>query len=152
MSHRWDCPRDWEARHEGERAFDYGRSRSSNPYEDTYWNRDHACHEAAEEWDRGYRRAEMRAEEEREEEAARQRAARRRAEAEAEEAYFYPEPAYEPEPYSEDEYVRAQCESSGHAQYDEAGDRFGPRCYCGRVHWAQSQATPEPSIGAGSPE
>lgn len=81
MSHRWNCPTDWEARHEGERAFDYGRSPLSNPYEDDYWNRDRACPEAAEEWDRGYRSAEMRAEEEREEEAARQRAAMRRAEA-----------------------------------------------------------------------
>jgi hypothetical protein len=57
----------------------------SNPYEDSYWNRDTACPEAAEEWSRGYRHAEMRAEEEREEEAARHRAAMRRAEAEAEE-------------------------------------------------------------------
>lgn len=87
MSHRWNCPTDWEARREGERAAEWGRSRSSNPYEDSYWNRDKACPEAAEEWDRGYRRAEMRAEEEREEEAARQRAIRRRAE-EDETAYW----------------------------------------------------------------
>lgn len=84
MSHRWNCPTDWEARHEGERAHEWGRSRSSNPYKESYWNRDKACPEAADEWNRGYRRAEMRAEEEREEEAARQRAAMRRAEAEAE--------------------------------------------------------------------
>ena len=80
MSHRWNCPTDWEARHEGERAFEYGRSRYSNPYEDGPFNRDSACPEAAEEWDRGHRHAEMRADEEREEEAARQRSERRRAE------------------------------------------------------------------------
>ena len=88
MSHRWNCPTDWEAKREGERAFEYGRSRYSNPYEDSPWNRDRACPEAAEEWERGHRYAEMRAEEEREEEAARQRAAMRRAEAEAEESYY----------------------------------------------------------------
>lgn len=148
MSHRSSCPDDWEARREGERAYDWGRSRSSNPYEDSYWNRDRACPDAAEEWSRGYRRAEMRAEEEREEEAARQRAVRRRAEAE-EEAYYYSEPQYEPELYSEEDYIRAQCESTGHVKHDEVGDRFGSRCYCGRVHWAlETQATTEPSTGA----
>lgn len=142
MSHRWNCPTDYEARREGERAQDWGSSRSSNPYEDSYWNRDRACPDAAEEWDRGYRYAEMRAEEAREEEAARQRAAWRRAEAEAEEAYYDEQAAYyaqhqppadEPD---EAEYVRDMCASNSHVQFDEAGDRFGPRCYCGLVRWA----------------
>jgi hypothetical protein len=89
MSHRWSCPSDWEARREGERAFENGRSMYSNPYEDSYWNRDNACREAAEEWERGHRRAEIREEERREEEAAHRRASLRRAEEEAEEAYYY---------------------------------------------------------------
>lgn len=89
MSHRWNCPTDDEARREGERAFEYGRSRYNNPYEDSPWNRDSACPEAAEEWERGHRRAEMRAEEEREEAAAQHRAAMRRAEVEAEELDYY---------------------------------------------------------------
>lgn len=30
MSHNWNCPTDWEAKREGERAFEYGRSRYSS--------------------------------------------------------------------------------------------------------------------------
>lgn len=143
MSHRLNCPSDWEARREGERAHESGRSRSSNPYEDHYWNRDRACPDAAEEWRRGFLRAEIREEERREEEVARRRAAWRRAEADAEEAYYAEQEAYysQHQPYdddrrSEEEYVRDMCASNGHIRYDQAGDRFGPRCYCGRVRWA----------------
>lgn len=120
MSHRWDCPTDWEARREGERAQENGRSRSSNPYDDRYWNRDRACPDAADEWARGYRRAEIREEEQREEEASRQR--------------------YECEQQSDTEYVRSMCESNRHERHDEAGDRFGPRCYCGLVRWTLESA------------
>ena len=83
MSHRDDCPSQWDAEREGERAQEYGRSRSSNPHE-SIWH-DEGCPEAAEAWRSGYRRAEMREEEQREEEAAQQRAERRRAELEADE-------------------------------------------------------------------
>lgn len=100
MSHQWNCPDRWEAEREGERAQEWGRSQSSNPYEDDYWNRDKACPEAEEAWDRGYRRAEMRADEDRAEEAARQRAAMHRAEAEAEESYYMQQAA--------DDYAQAQ--------------------------------------------
>lgn len=87
MSHRSDCPSRWDAEREGERAYEWGRSRSSNPHE-SIWGRDEGCEEAADAWRSGYRRAEMREEEEREEEAARQRAAARRAEEMDEEAYY----------------------------------------------------------------
>lgn len=82
MSHRWDCPDRWEAERRGARDQEWGRSRSSNPYED-YFHPERGCEEAAEAWRSGYRRAEIREEEQREEDAARQRAAMRRAEAEA---------------------------------------------------------------------
>lgn len=77
MSHRPDCPHPDDAYREGGRAHDFGRSRSTNPYE-SLWP-DEGCPEAAEEWRRGYRRAELLAEEEREEQAARHRAKIRRA-------------------------------------------------------------------------
>jgi hypothetical protein len=96
MSHRWDCPSRWEAEREGARAQEWGRSRSSNPYED-YYRRDEGCPESADAWRDGYRRAEIREDERREEEAAQHRAAVRRAEVEAEESY-YMEQQYEPYP------------------------------------------------------
>lgn len=108
MSHRWDCPTRWEAEREGERAQEYGRSRSSNPHE-SMWG-DEGCPEAAEAWRSGYRRAEMREEEQREEEAARHRAEARRAYELDEEAYYlaqqeaqpYPEETWpDPEPTDE---------------------------------------------------
>lgn len=134
MSHRLNCPTEWEARHEGERAFDYGRSRASNPYEDSYGNRERACPEAADDWRSGYRRAEMREEERHEEEAAHRRAEMRRAELQAEEEYYaHPEQQYEPEPFNEGEYIRSECASGGHVIH--GGDRFGARCYCGRVRY-----------------
>lgn len=86
MSHRDDCPSRWDAEREGRRAFEWGRSRSSNPHE-SIWH-DEGCPEAADAWRSGYRRAEMCAEEEREEEAARQRAAARRAYELEEESYY----------------------------------------------------------------
>ena len=86
MSHRENCPSRWEAEREGERAQEWGRSRSSNPHE-SLW-RDEGCPEAAEAWRSGYRRAEMREEEQREEEAARHRAEVRRAYELDEEAYY----------------------------------------------------------------
>src|SRR5262245_48108462 len=82
MSHRWDCPTDWEAEREGRYAGDRGRSRYSNPYADE-------CHEAEQAWDRGYRRGMYdREEREAEERAAERRAAGRRQAAEEEEYYL----------------------------------------------------------------
>lgn len=88
MSHRWDCPDRWEAERRGERDYEWGHSRSSNPYDD-YFHPENACDEAAAAWRDGYRRAEYREEERREEEAAMERAARHRAELQAEEDYYY---------------------------------------------------------------
>ena len=82
MSHRDDCPTRWEAERRGERDQECGRSRASNPFDDP-WHRGEGCHEAADSWRSGYRRAEMR-----EEEAAHQRAIRRRMEADEEAAYY----------------------------------------------------------------
>ena len=73
MSHRWSCPTDWEARLEGERASDYGRSRYSNPYREQYG--ESHCEDAERAWERGF----CYREEQREEEAAAERAAERRA-------------------------------------------------------------------------
>ena len=73
MSHRWNCPTEWEARREGERASDYGRSRYSNPYREQFG--ESHCEDAERSWDRGHRYRE----EQREEEAAAERAAERHA-------------------------------------------------------------------------
>jgi hypothetical protein len=100
MSHRDDCPSRWEAERQGERAQEWGRSRSSNPHE-SLWP-DEGCPEAAEAWRSGYRRAEMREEEQREEEAARHRAEMHRAELEATDlyqSYDYPAEEWPVEPF-----------------------------------------------------
>lgn len=109
MSHRSDCPTRWEAEREGERAQEWGRSRSSNPHE-SIWGRDEGCPEAADAWRDGYRRAEIREEEQREEDAAHHRAFARRAAEMEEEAYYLQarddeQRAYyeQPEPQPEDE-------------------------------------------------
>lgn len=86
MSHRHDCPSRLEAEREGERAQEWGCSRSSNPHE-SIWQ-DEGCPEAADAWRSGYRRAEMREDEQREEEAAQARAAHRRQAEQDEEAYY----------------------------------------------------------------
>ena len=74
MSHRWDCPTEWEARRDGERAAERGYGRGNNPYKEDFFNRSH-CEEAERAWNRGHRYAEER----REEEQAAERAAERRA-------------------------------------------------------------------------
>ena len=103
MSHRDDCPSRWEAERQGERAQEWGRSRSSNPHESLWMNE--GCPEAAEAWGSGYRRAEMREEEQREENAARHRARMRRDELAAEDLYAssdYPPEQWPAEPFSEE--------------------------------------------------
>jgi len=114
MSHRDDCPTRWEAERKGERDFEWGRSRSSNPYE-TISYRDEGCPEAADAWRSGYRRAEFRAEEQREEEAARRRAEVRRAYELEEEAYAYEMQAREQERERQEYYAmldQAEAESA----------------------------------------
>jgi len=77
MSHRSDCKDPWEARREGERAFERGFG--SNPYRepDTFLHgpesyEDRRCREeAASAWRRGHSAAEERAQEERALEARR---------------------------------------------------------------------------------
>lgn len=79
MSHRSDCKDPWEARREGERAYEWG---GSNPYRhgDAFESfEDRHCRERSEsEWRTGYNRAEIAAEERAEEEAHERRAAERR--------------------------------------------------------------------------
>src|SRR5262245_12450437 len=79
MSHEDTCPDRWTARREGERAQENGYGRWRNPYDD-FLRPDRQCEEAADEWRRGYRSAEIREDEAREEEAMRRRAELRRAE------------------------------------------------------------------------
>ena len=61
MSHRWDCPTDYEARRRGERAFERGDGSWRNPYKEQIGEQ--SCSEAEENWQRGYRAAERREEE-----------------------------------------------------------------------------------------
>jgi hypothetical protein len=100
MSHRDDCPSRWQAKREGERAFDNGLGSWRNPYREDW--PDQGCPEAQRAWCDGFRDAERR-EEERQIEAAQERAheQRRREEAMYEEMYQqaqqeeqYPEPEY----------------------------------------------------------
>lgn len=86
MSHRWDCPTDWEARREGRKAGERGYGR--NPYDDPFPGPgDISCEEASENWKRGQRDGQL-AREEREREEARERrqADERRRHLEAQEA------------------------------------------------------------------
>lgn len=101
MSHRWDCPDPWDARREGERAYESGYGRYSNPYDDPFTG----CRDADDEWRRGYSAAEERAEEER---AAEEAAERRRAE---EAAYERERERAEWEAYMEEQ-QRAAYEAS----------------------------------------
>lgn len=99
MSHRWNCPDEWTARREGERAQERGEGRWRNPYEDR-WHDGSGCEDAERAWERGYRDAERHAEE-REEEA---RAMRRRQEREREE-------------YEMQHYYESQQEDDRYRQY-----------------------------------
>jgi hypothetical protein len=108
MTHREDCPTPYEARREGERAFENGRGSYSNPYRDDY-ARD-TCPDAEREWSYGFRDAERRRDEEREQESREADCARRaQEEREWEEQQYYaqqeeppPEPPQqEPEPGKE---------------------------------------------------
>ena len=86
MSHRDDCPTDWEARREGERA--YERGYGSNPYRGNGWD-ERSCPEAERAFDYGRRQAEYRHEEQMaEERSERRRAEARREEQEQEDAYY----------------------------------------------------------------
>lgn len=105
MSHRDDCPDRWEARRQGERAFERGYG--SNPYRSRLG--EDGCPDAEREWRSGYYAAERRAEEERAEMAAdRRRAEARREEANLQAAWdqqyaqqYAQEPQPEPEPQEE---------------------------------------------------
>jgi hypothetical protein len=103
MSHRWDCPDRWEARREGERAFERGTGIWRNPYEDNFLEPN--CPEAAEEWRRSYRAAEQREEERQAEERHQHRLAEQRREQEE-----YERMVYEQEYYARLEEERQQQE------------------------------------------
>jgi len=107
MSHRWDCPTDYEAEREGRRAAERGMGRYSNPYSESGWT---PCGEAEAHWQSGYRTGERaRREEREEEERMEERAMQRRREAADEEAYWmsqqqeeqYPEQEYPEEVFPE---------------------------------------------------
>jgi hypothetical protein len=138
MSHRSDCPDRWTAEREGERAFEYGRGRYANPYDD----RD-GCPEASQSWDDGFRRAERHDEERREEEAAARRARARREQEYLEEAAWYEqqlaEEADAADDFNEADYVRVMCGETAHEPHQEHTDRFGRRCVCGQVHWIEER-------------
>jgi hypothetical protein len=120
MSHRDTCPDRWTARREGERAQESGYASFRNPYDDPF-SRDR-CEEAADEWRRGYRSAEIREEERREEEAARARAERRRIE--EDESYLYEQQQQEAEYYAmqQEQYSEEDLRMAEQAQADAAVD------------------------------
>jgi hypothetical protein len=103
MGHRWDCPTDYEAEREGGRAAERGRSIYSNPYSDHGFQ---PCHEAEENWERGFRR-EQRAIEDRQEE---ERMEARRAEQRREEARW--EEYWSQQQYEEQEYPEPPTEEA----------------------------------------
>jgi hypothetical protein len=99
VSHRNDCPTEWEARSQGARAYERGGSSWGNPY------RDDGCEEAERAWRSGFYRAEQRRMEEEAERQFWEEDARRR----EEEAHFAAleseapqEPAPEPPPGTEE--------------------------------------------------
>lgn len=108
MSHRDTCPSRWEAERQGERDYEWGRSRSSNPHEDRYHSEE-GCPVAAEAWRSGYRHAEIREEEHREEAAAQRRAEMQRAERQAEEDYAYEMSAREYHEFQEEQQESAEA-------------------------------------------
>ena len=83
MSHRDSCPDDYEARRQGERAYERGDGSWRNPYRDDYSGE--RCEDAELYWRRGYEYAEQR----HEEQTAEERAAQRRAEERAQEERYY---------------------------------------------------------------
>ena len=99
MSHRHDCPSEWDARRDGERAAERGYG--INPYRERDYSEsydDQRCRERAERaFDSGRYAAEERMRDEAEERAAEHRRAQERAyeEAQYEQQYEYPP---EPEP------------------------------------------------------
>jgi hypothetical protein len=83
MSHRDECPTDYEARRQGERAYERGDGSWRNPYRDDYSGE--RCEDAERYWRRGYEAAEQR----HEEQMAEERSAQRRAEERAQEERYY---------------------------------------------------------------
>lgn len=125
MSHRDSCPDRWTAQREGERAQKNGYGRWRNPYDDPY-SLTH-CEEAADEWSRGYRRAEIREEEQREEDAARHRAEMRRVEQQAEEDYaLNRQSEYEYYAMQQEQYSEEDLRAAEEAQNVDAVDPVEP--------------------------
>ncbi len=92
MSHRDDCPSEWEARRRGERDYeDRGYRSYHTPY-------DGQCEEAVEAYRRAQRSAEYDAQDRAEAREAHRRAVQQREYAEAEEAYQEQQQEVEPEP------------------------------------------------------
>lgn len=120
MSHRDDCPDEYDARRDGERAHDFGRGYYSNPYRD----REEGCDEAASAWSSGYRAASARREEERAEEArAERRAEERLADEESAEDAYYEEraeaEAAERDSEMEAEYYEAELDAERNGDHEE---------------------------------
>ena len=128
MSHRDDCPDRWTAEREGR----------DDAHRRSFLDRDHFdCEEAQRSYEDGFRREQRREEERRdderrEEEANERRLQARREEERAEEEYYrQQEEEWQPPEPSE----RELCAVHAHAEYMDAVDRFGRRCYCGAIRW-----------------
>ena len=127
MTHRDDCPDRWEARREGERAFEYGHGSWSNPYKSDSFG-DGGCREAEREWEDSYRSARYDSER-REEQLADERAAHRRAQEREQEQLECGELQVR-EQQDKRDYVVSMCSSNWHPYYGESQDGR-PTCYCG---------------------
>jgi hypothetical protein len=114
VSHRWDCPTDYEARRQGERAQERGEGRWRNPHGDT-WRDGTGCEEAERAWDRGHRDAERREEERAEDARVERRHAEMRHQHAVEEQWAYEgqqesQQEQEYRQYCDGEYARMEAE------------------------------------------
>lgn len=145
MSHTDSCPSDWEARREGERAFDRGRSRSSNPYDDQYAYRGYGdppyCEDAARAFDRGYNAARQQREDEEYEARRAEEAARQRAEDE-----YYERIRYERQ--QEEQYYQELAEQEAAEMEAEAQAAEEAAAKAAEAEAAAQQIHPSPSGGS----
>lgn len=116
MSHRENCPDDYDARREGQRAYESGTGSWRNPYGD---GGEQPCDDAERAWRSGYRSAERDDEERRAEERDEQRRAETaRCERESEEAAHYAQMEQE-QPYPEEPYPQEESEPADGGKAEE---------------------------------
>lgn len=130
MSHRPSCPDEYDAKREGERAFDRGAGEWRNPYRDD-------CDEAASAWSRGYREREREDEREHAEAAAAQRRREAREMEESRLSYEYEQQCYEAMQDEESMDERELCGTNQHMAHPDYSDMYGARCPCGLVIWME---------------